>query len=131
MPKKNNNFLNFDLAKAYVHSLELESSTDWIRFNKSGIIRNGILILKPYFIPSNPPQTYHRKWKDWKDWIGPKYNDKVGRGYREKHVVPYIVELNTKTNLPIPIRVSDKLKASEARKIIAINNFLNPNKNVD
>jgi hypothetical protein len=56
------NFLPFVEARNYVRSLTLNSSTDWIKFLKSGN--------RPANIPANPEQHYKKEWKGWGDWLG-------------------------------------------------------------
>jgi len=57
------NFLPYNEAKVFVHSLELESEDEWRAFKKLGI--------KPENIPSSPEKVYKDKgWKGFKDWLG-------------------------------------------------------------
>jgi putative methyltransferase/type III restriction/modification enzyme restriction subunit/helicase-like protein/integrase-like protein len=55
-------FLPFVEAREYVHNLKLLSKNEWGKYCKTGN--------RPTNIPTNPPQTYRRQWKDWGDWLG-------------------------------------------------------------
>jgi hypothetical protein len=57
------NFLPYEDARVFVHSLELESENQWREFKRIGI--------KPENIPSKPENVYKDKgWKGFKDWLG-------------------------------------------------------------
>jgi superfamily II DNA or RNA helicase len=61
----NRTFKPFDLAKLFVHSLNLKTLNEWKEFCKSG--------KKPEDIPSNPNRTYQNTgWKGYRDWLGNK-----------------------------------------------------------
>jgi hypothetical protein len=56
-------YLPFEEAKAYVHTLKLKSLTEWYAYSKSGE--------KPSNVPSNPYQIYRSKgWVNCGDWLG-------------------------------------------------------------
>ena len=56
-------FKNFEEARSFVHSLNLESVFEWKKYCKSGN--------KPIKIPSNPNKLYKNKgWISWGDWLG-------------------------------------------------------------
>ena len=56
-------FKNFNDAKSYVHSLGLNTVSEWKKYCTSGA--------KPLEIPSNPNTTYKNKgWIDFNDWLG-------------------------------------------------------------
>jgi superfamily II DNA or RNA helicase len=56
-------FLDFKLAKDYVHQLKLKNSREWRNYCKSG--------KKPDNIPSSPEKTYEQLgWISWSDWLG-------------------------------------------------------------
>jgi Integrase repeat unit len=59
---QNKEFLPFDEAREFVHSLLLKSRIEWNQYYKSG--------KKPQEIPSNPLKTYTENWKGWGDWLG-------------------------------------------------------------
>ena len=57
------NFLPYEEARVFVHSLELESENQWREFKRIGI--------KPENIPSKPEKVYKDKgWKGFRDWLG-------------------------------------------------------------
>ncbi len=61
-------FLPFDGARAFVHSLGLRSSGEWQRYCAGQMQK---LKARPYSIPSNPDKTYADKgWKGMGDWLG-------------------------------------------------------------
>ena len=68
-----NNFLPFEEARKYVHTLSLKNGKDWLQYSISSD--------KPDFIPATPSQVYKNKgWKSLSDWLG------TGRkhlGYKE------------------------------------------------
>jgi hypothetical protein len=54
---------SFEEARKFVHSLELKSVAEWMKFCKSG--------KKPEHIPTNPARIYKDKgWISWGDWLG-------------------------------------------------------------
>ena len=55
-------FRPFGEAKDYVHSLGLQSETEWREYCKSG--------KKPENIPYKPYRTYKNEWISWGDWLG-------------------------------------------------------------
>ncbi len=56
-------FLTFEEAKNFVHSLRIKSQKEWNKYCKSG--------KKPDYIPHSAPRTYKNKgWKNWGDWFG-------------------------------------------------------------
>lgn len=60
---KDRNYLSFEDAKKYVHSLEIKSHKDWREYAKTNE--------KPNNIPSNPWGVYKEKgWISWSDWLG-------------------------------------------------------------
>ncbi len=59
------NFLSFEDAKKYIHTLELKSENEWKLYKKQG--------LRPDFIPGQPDEVYKEKgWKGYQDWLGYK-----------------------------------------------------------
>ena len=61
--KRYKNFLPFEDARAFVHTLNLKSEEDWKKYSKSGN--------KPSNIPSAPKHRYKNNgWIRWGDWIG-------------------------------------------------------------
>ncbi|MDH3203553.1 MAG: hypothetical protein OEL81_02600 [Nitrosopumilus sp.] len=59
---KNLEFLPFDEAREFVHSLDLKNQKEWSQYVKSGN--------KPTNIPSTPTNTYKDQWKGLGDWLG-------------------------------------------------------------
>ena len=59
---QNKEFLPFDQAREFIHSLHVKSRIEWNQYYKSG--------KKPREIPSNPLKTYTENWKGWGDWLG-------------------------------------------------------------
>ena len=55
-------YLSFKEARAYAHSLNLKSSSEWQQFCKSG--------KKPVDVPYEPNETYEVDWMGWGDWLG-------------------------------------------------------------
>jgi hypothetical protein len=56
-------FRPFLEARAFVHSLDLESRTAWVKYLKTGE--------KPADIPTIPSRTYKDQgWTSWGDWLG-------------------------------------------------------------
>jgi hypothetical protein len=67
-------FLSFGEARKFVHSLKLNSSTEWKEYCKSG--------KKPNNIPSSPKYTYGEKYKGTQDWLG--YKIQINQGRKKK-----------------------------------------------
>ncbi|MBX7065617.1 MAG: DEAD/DEAH box helicase family protein [Parachlamydiales bacterium] len=62
---RNMEFLSFEEARAFVHSLNFKSTADWRKYCKSGD--------KPKNIPSYPNETYEDSgWVSMSDWLGTK-----------------------------------------------------------
>jgi len=55
-------FRPFEEAREFIHSLGLQSETEWRKYCKSG--------KKPQDIPQKPYRTYKREWTTWGDWLG-------------------------------------------------------------
>ena len=55
-------FLPFEKAREFVHSLNLKSQKEWNKYYKSD--------KKPDNIPTNPTRTYKNDWTNWGDWLG-------------------------------------------------------------
>ena len=61
-------FLPFDEARKFVHSIGLNSLAEWNQFYRGNIPTKGIL---PSNIPSNPKRTYENQgWRGIGDWLG-------------------------------------------------------------
>jgi superfamily II DNA or RNA helicase len=61
-------FRPFKEARAFVHSLNLKSGSDWRKFCKSELPEKGTL---PSDIPAKPNETYATEgWKGMGDWLG-------------------------------------------------------------
>ena len=55
-------YLPFEQARKFVHSLNIENVDEWIKFCNSG--------KKPRNIPTYPYSVYSKEWTDWFDWFG-------------------------------------------------------------
>jgi superfamily II DNA or RNA helicase len=60
-------FRDFDSARVFVHSLQLESSTQWQAYLDGKRPEKEKL---PADIPRSPRNVYREQWKGWGDWIG-------------------------------------------------------------
>jgi hypothetical protein len=61
-------YLPFEKARAFVHSLELKSQTEWSKFCKGQMPEKETL---PLNIPAKPSESYAEKgWKGFGDWLG-------------------------------------------------------------
>ena len=61
-------FLEFRLARNFVHSLRLKSQSEWWRYRRGEIIG---LPPPPKNIPARPDYCYRDKgWISWPDWLG-------------------------------------------------------------
>lgn len=59
---------SFEEARQFVHSLELKSQSDWIKFRRGQLLEKGTF---PEDIPTNPARTYKGiGWLSWGDWLG-------------------------------------------------------------
>lgn len=77
MHPRENNFLPFEKARKYVHTLGLKNQKAWQAYARSD--------KRPDFIPVNPAQAYEKKgWISWPDWLG---SNTKHPGYKE--CVPY------------------------------------------
>jgi hypothetical protein len=56
------NYRSFNVARKYIHNIELKSQKEWFEYTKSG--------KKPADIPSNANVTYKKYWKGYDDWLG-------------------------------------------------------------
>ena len=63
-PSPKDGYLPFEPAKEYVHTLKIESQSQWRLFCKSG--------KKPKEIPNAPHllKQYSDQWTSWGDWLG-------------------------------------------------------------
>jgi len=57
-------YLPFEEAREYVHSLKLKSTKEWRKYTKSE--------KRPNKIPNNPAWVYSKHWKGFEDWLGYK-----------------------------------------------------------
>ncbi|MDJ1498397.1 hypothetical protein QNI19_36015 [Cytophagaceae bacterium DM2B3-1] len=71
------NFLPFEQARTFVHTLNFKSEHDWLLYCRSGN--------KPTDIPDIPSIMYKHtgEWKDWNDWLGISADDSL------LHFLPY------------------------------------------
>jgi hypothetical protein len=60
-------FQDFESARAFVHSLQLESSTQWQAYLDG---KRPEKPDRPKDIPRSPRNVYRAQWKGWGDWIG-------------------------------------------------------------
>lgn len=60
--QKTYNFLNFQDAKKYIHSLKLRNTAEFFSLKRDKII--------PLNIPRHAHLVYKNEWIDWKDWLG-------------------------------------------------------------
>lgn len=66
--KRNLNFKSYEEAKAFVHTLGLQSTREWETYCRGQYTHMGT---RPPDIPSRPEAYYRDKgWKDYKDWLG-------------------------------------------------------------
>jgi len=73
-------YLPFEEARTFVHSLGLRSRTDWQRFCNGQLPEKGTL---PNGIPAKPNQSYEDKgWITWGDWLGTRVVANQLREYR-------------------------------------------------
>ena len=56
------NWMPFCEARAYMHTLKLQSQAIWNKYKKNKLI--------PFDIPTNPSETYKSEWKGWGDFLG-------------------------------------------------------------
>lgn len=89
MAKKD--FLQFEEARKYIHTLNLKTKKEWAEYCKS---EN-----KPDNIPYNPPQTYKDNgWKGWSDWLGTFTIANQNKEYLPfKDAKNFVYSLNLKT----------------------------------
>lgn len=55
-------YLPFEKARAFVHTLEIKGQSGWYAYARSGH--------KPENIPATPAQVYQEQWHSWGDWLG-------------------------------------------------------------
>jgi superfamily II DNA or RNA helicase len=55
-------YRSFGKAREFIHSLGLQSETEWRKYCRSG--------QKPDDIPYKPNRTYENEWISWGDWLG-------------------------------------------------------------
>jgi len=71
----NKQFLPFEEARKFSHSLKLKTAEQWAKYSKSG--------KKPDDIPANPSRVYKNKgWISWGDWMGTGFVASKKRKYR-------------------------------------------------
>ena len=59
-------YWNFEAARTFVQSLNLQSVASWKKFTKDSAF--------PKELPTNPPMAYKDKgWKTWGDWLGTNF----------------------------------------------------------
>jgi superfamily II DNA or RNA helicase len=65
--ENNDTWLSYEDAKNFVHSLKLETGTQWLQY-----VNNELkLPIKPNNIPNAPPFVYKNSgWKSFPDWLG-------------------------------------------------------------
>jgi hypothetical protein len=67
-------FLPFEEARRFMHSVGLNSPSEWDDYCAGRLLGKG---KKPENIPSRPFQVYKAEWQRWPDFLG--YDPKVGR----------------------------------------------------
>ena len=60
-------FRDFISARAFVHELGLQSSTEWARYLKGEFPTKEV---RPTDIPRHPANAYGELWNGWGDWLG-------------------------------------------------------------
>jgi hypothetical protein len=88
--KSSQNFLSFQDARKFVHTLEIKNQDDWTNYCNSGN--------RPENIPSNPIQVYKNKgWISFGDWSGTGRIADKNRVYRPfKEAREFVRKLNLK-----------------------------------
>lgn len=75
--KGSTEWLSFDEARKYIHTLKLKSQNEWRMYCRGEILEKDE---KPYNIPTIPDRVYKKQgWIDWVDWLGKE----------KKHWLPY------------------------------------------
>ena len=69
---RSRNYRSFEDAIKYVHSLKLQSQTEWRKLIKSGRL--------PVDIPRSPRDGYKKYWTTWGDWLG---TGRIAHQYKE------------------------------------------------
>lgn len=89
---QNKEFLVFDDARLFAHSLKLNSANQWKEYCKSGN--------KPFNIPSIPENTYKNKgWVSYADWLNTNNIQSGKINYREfKKAREFVRKLKLKSN---------------------------------
>lgn len=89
---QNKEFLVFDDARLFAHSLKLNSANQWKEYCKSGN--------KPFNIPSIPENTYKNKgWVSYADWLNTNNIQSGKINYREfKQAREFVRKLKLKSN---------------------------------
>ena len=73
--KSSQNFLSFEDARKFVHTLKIKNQNEWANYCNSGN--------RPENIPSNPIQIYKNKgWISFGDWVGTGTVAHKDRAYR-------------------------------------------------
>jgi len=73
--EKHKQFLPFNKAREFVHTIGIKRQIEWFKYCKSG--------QKPEFIPRNPDVTYKNKgWKNYSDWLGSGYIRAADRKFK-------------------------------------------------
>lgn len=80
-------YLTYSDARKFVHSLRLQTQSEWIKYCKSG--------MKPADIPSTPSRTYKNEWKGMGDWLGTN-KDRKYKTFEEARAAVHILKLSNK-----------------------------------
>ncbi len=90
---KNKDFLSFEEAREFAHSLNLKSQKEWREFLEKGLIPNTTPL-----IPKSPDVVYKDKgWKGWGDFLGTgRVHKKDFRSFEEAREFAH--SLNLKSN---------------------------------
>jgi hypothetical protein len=90
--KSSQNFLSFEDARKFVHTLKIKDQNEWANYCNSGN--------RPENIPSNPTQVYKNKgWVSFGDWTGTGSIASINRDYRPfKEAREFVRSLGLKNN---------------------------------
>lgn len=87
------NYLPFEDARIFVHSLDIKNQKEWKNYSKKGN--------KPYNIPANPNQVYQNNgWAGFGDWLGTGIIASYDKKFRTfKNAREFVRSLNLKSGI--------------------------------